>query len=182
MTRTEAAKICQSIKFILENSDYTEAVEEALDMAIAALDQEETLKNLKKPNKSDLISRQAAIDAVGKAMPQLTTPDGCGEFDHEIQIADEAFSDCMKIINDLPSAQPFTAEQIQTMQELESAQVEKAYELGKADRPTGRWHIEPGIGCFCSKCSFDIGNDLDFMEYVHYCPKCGADMRGGDTK
>ena len=40
MTREEAAKICQSIKFILENSDYTEAVEEALNMAIEALEQE----------------------------------------------------------------------------------------------------------------------------------------------
>ena len=52
---------------------------------------------------SDLISRQAAIDALAKAMPPLTTPDGCGEFDHEIQIADEAFMDAMRIINDLPS-------------------------------------------------------------------------------
>lgn len=40
MTRQEAAQICQSIKFILENSDYTEAVEEALNMAIEALEQE----------------------------------------------------------------------------------------------------------------------------------------------
>lgn len=40
MTRSEAAQICQSIKFILENSDYTEAVEEALNMAIEALEQE----------------------------------------------------------------------------------------------------------------------------------------------
>lgn len=46
-----------------------------------------------------------AIDALGKAMPLLTTPDGCGEFDHEIQIADEAFVDCMQIIYDLPPAQ-----------------------------------------------------------------------------
>ena len=57
----------------------------------------------------------------------------------------------------------------------------RTYQIVSADRPTGRWHIEPGIGCFCSKCSFDIGNDLDFMEYVHYCPNCGADMRGGPT-
>lgn len=55
---------------------------------------------------SDTISRAAAIDAIGKAIPQLTTPDGCGEFDHEIQIADEAFLDCMKIISVLPSTQP----------------------------------------------------------------------------
>ena len=41
---------------------------------------------------------------------------------------------CVDLIRTMPSAQPFTEEQIQTMQELESAQLEKAYELGKADR------------------------------------------------
>lgn len=40
MTREEAAKICQSIKFILDNDDYSEEVEEALDMAIEALQQQ----------------------------------------------------------------------------------------------------------------------------------------------
>lgn len=40
MTREEAAKVCQSIKFILDNEDYSEEVEEALDMAIEALEQE----------------------------------------------------------------------------------------------------------------------------------------------
>lgn len=59
MTREEAAKICQSIKFILENSDYTEAVEEALDMAIEALEQEPTAEY-----SSDVISRQAVIDTI----------------------------------------------------------------------------------------------------------------------
>lgn len=42
----------------------------------------------------------------------------------------------------------------------------------------GKWTIDPGIGCKCSNCGFDIGNDLDFMEYVNFCPHCGADMRG----
>ena len=55
---------------------------------------------------SDLISRQAAIDALAKNMPSLTTPDGCGEFDHDIQVTDEAYVDCMQIIHELPSAQP----------------------------------------------------------------------------
>lgn len=55
--------------------------------------------------KEDTISRQAAIKALSKEMPSLTTPDGTGPFDHDIQIADEAFVDAMQIINDLPSAQ-----------------------------------------------------------------------------
>ena len=62
MTRSEAAQICQSIKFILENSDYTEAVEEALNMAIEALEPCED-KRTDKRTRANCISRQAAIDA-----------------------------------------------------------------------------------------------------------------------
>ena len=40
----------------------------------------------------------------------------------------------------------------------------------------GRWVVEPGIGCWCSACGFDIGNELDVMEYGNYCPSCGALM------
>ena len=40
----------------------------------------------------------------------------------------------------------------------------------------GKWHVEPGIGRKCSVCDFDIGNDLDYMDYVNYCPSCGARM------
>lgn len=39
MTKQEAAQICQSIKFILDKEDYSEEVEEALNMAIEALEQ-----------------------------------------------------------------------------------------------------------------------------------------------
>ena len=40
MTRSEAAKICQSIKFLMDKEDYSEEVEEALNMAIEALEQD----------------------------------------------------------------------------------------------------------------------------------------------
>ena len=52
----------------------------------------------------DLISRQAAIDALAKNMPTPATPDGAGEFDHEIHIADEAFADAIRIIESLEPA------------------------------------------------------------------------------
>lgn len=48
------------------------------------------------------------------------------------------------------------------------------YELEEVMR--GRWVVDPGIGLYCTVCGFDIGNDLDFMEYVNYCPHCGARM------
>lgn len=65
------------------------------------------LGNIKKGKEmDDLIHRKAAIDALSKAMPSLTTPDGCGELDHDIYIVQETMVDDMRIINDLPSAQP----------------------------------------------------------------------------
>lgn len=96
---------------------------------------------------SDTISRQAAIDALAKNMPALTTPDGCGELDHDIQVTDEAYVDCMQIIQELPSAQP----------------------------KTGKWEIYvismfDGEGCRCSECGFEG------VPYWDYCPYCGCHM------
>ena len=115
----------------------------------------------------DLISRQAAIDE-----------------------ANAWLLDCLKVnkqdrscglirrLEDLPSAQPFTEEQIQTMQELESAQVEKAYELGKADRPTGHW-IENDNGTFsCSNCQSWIPKEQH--HYARHCLYCGARMESDE--
>ena len=74
-----------------------EQLREAVDTAIEALKAQDAA--------GDTISRKAAIDALAKNMPSLTTPDGCGEFDHDIQVTDEAYVDCMQIIHELPSAQ-----------------------------------------------------------------------------
>ena len=52
----------------------------------------------------DYISRQAAVDSLAKTMPTPATPDGAGEFDHEIHIADEAFADAIRIIESLEPA------------------------------------------------------------------------------
>ena len=62
---------------------------------------------------SDLISRQTAIDAIAKMMPQSLTPDGSHPADEEIFIAQEAFADCIKTIEILPSAQPDCSFEIQ---------------------------------------------------------------------
>ena len=40
MTRERAAEICQSIKFMVDNEYYSEEVEEALNMAIQALEKQ----------------------------------------------------------------------------------------------------------------------------------------------
>lgn len=106
----------------------------------------------------DTIYRQAAIEALAKEMPSLTTPDGTGQFDHDIQIADEAFVDAMQILNDLPSVQP--------------------------ERTKGKWihdgydfpHGNDWIHCsICGKKGTNVPADL-----TNFCPNCGADMRGDE--
>ncbi len=113
---------------------------------------------------TDLISRQAAIEALSMNMPELTTPDGCGQFDHEIQIADEAFVDCMRIINDLPSVE--------------------FVQHGKWE-PCCEWHGANGEietrAYSCSECAVIIPVDIQDVRFsrgcfLRYCPNCGARM------
>lgn len=54
----------------------------------------------------DLISRQAAIDAIAQMMPESYTPDGSHPADERIFAAQEIFVDCIKTIEILPSIQP----------------------------------------------------------------------------
>ena len=57
-------------------------------------------------HENDLISRQAAIDALARMMPRSYTPDGSHPADEEIFRAQEVFVDCIEALEILPSAQP----------------------------------------------------------------------------
>ena len=63
------------------------------------------------------VSRQAAIDAMEESKRIYV--------DRRVIIGK-----MQDIVNNLPSAQPYTEEEIQAMQDLEQAQLDKAYELG----------------------------------------------------
>ena len=73
----------------------------------------------------DLIERQAAIDALD------------GEIEITGRTNAEAVKGYVRLVRDrlerLPSAQPYTDAEIQKMQDLEQAEIQKAYELGKLD-------------------------------------------------
>lgn len=60
----------------------------------------------KKNNNNDLISRQAAIDALAEDMPSTYTPDGSHPADEGIFMAQEIYADCIQTLKELPSAQP----------------------------------------------------------------------------
>ena len=78
--------------------------------------------------KNDLISRAAAIERATKDhdfYKGATTPADKARRDELLNV--------MCWLGELPSAQPYTDEEIQKMQDIEQAQLDKAYEMGKAD-------------------------------------------------
>ena len=99
----------------------------------------------------DLISRQAAIDAVKKNTFRLTVAEeqNCGG--HVAWSAEAVYSEVMEgALLDLPSAQP--------------------------ERKNGKWivsHIPDSMLWECNQCGFDCG-----AHSFNFCPNCGADMRG----
>lgn len=74
---------------------------------------------------SDLISRQAAIDA----LEETKQSDPFNRYEYQ-NIGIDWSIDAIKA---LPSAQPYTDKEIQRMQDLEQVQLDKAFELGKQD-------------------------------------------------
>ena len=74
----------------------------------------------------DLISRQAAIDALAKFVPYVID-------DISTESYTNGLTDAYNLICQLPSAQPYSEADIQKMQDLEQAEIQKAYELGKLD-------------------------------------------------
>lgn len=70
---------------------------------------------------SDLISRYAVISNIERWL-------NCKEYNHgERNIMKSVINLC----NALPSAEPYTNEEIHKMQELEQAEIDKAFELGR---------------------------------------------------
>lgn len=140
---------------------------------------------------NDTIYRQVAIDALAAAMPSLTTPDGSGELDHDIQVTDEAYVDCMQIIHDLPSAQPDIDEWCIDCKEYDQQKhccprwnrvIRETVEEMK--QKTGKWEAIEGwdgdVLYRCSECGTEfmlIDGTPEENDY-HFCPHCGADMRG----
>lgn len=125
---------------------------------------------------SDLIKRQDAIDAVRKSYDEIL------DFSSDGHTIADSVED---IINTVLSAQPsYTDVEIQKMQDLESAEIEKAYQLGyeegKKDAQPERESIKwiPHKSVFggldervytCSKCGYNIGFHVE-----NFCPNCGG--------
>ena len=109
---------------------------------------------------SDLISRQDAIDAIDR----LDIPEDMCVFDILSHIELE--------IGTLPSAQPYTDEEIQKMQDIEQAQLDKirelAYQDGKADAMAKIIHCKDCYYRYGRYCHYRYTNGL-FISADHYC-------------
>jgi hypothetical protein len=104
-------------RYIIEATDEVKGFEEAIER----LDREWGIEELEPCE--DTISRQDALDCL--------TATGLKKFDFILDARDK--------IKKLPSVTPqYTDAEIQKMQELEQAEIEKAYELGKASQPKTR--------------------------------------------
>ena len=107
---------------------------------------------------SDLISRQAAIDAVKKNTFRLTFAEEQNCEGHVAWSAEAVYSDVMEgALLELPSAQP--------------------------EQQKGKWIAQKGGGYRCSECKHYAlderdGNFIYVSAKTKFCPYCGADMRG----
>ncbi len=141
----------------------------ALDMAIKALEQQPC---------EDCVSRESVIRLV----------------EQYPNIIGNRCSGLISDIKHLPSVIPkYTDEEIDKIQEIEQAYVDKMVELAveESKRPKGKWiEIQSGDKDFpesivCSRCKNE-NSHLDFNEHSEpigkvfvtskYCPNCGAEM------
>ena len=101
---------------------------------------------------NDLISRQAAIDAVKKNTFRLTFAEEQNCEGHVAWSAEAVYSDVMEgALLDLPSAQP--------------------------EQKRGKWIDYANSHCECSVCHTEWSYFQNEVECFEFCPNCGANMR-----
>jgi hypothetical protein len=161
MTKSEAAKICQSIKFMMDKEDYSEEVEEALNMAIEALSENKRTDKRTETHACDCISRQDAIAEVSKHRnhgPKRYW----NEYERGWNDAIDSVAD--HYLLDVPSAEPKRGKWVCKPDGY--ANRKSTYDMWRCDN----------CGLF-----FEEWEGEENKPTWNYCPNCGADMRGEGT-
>lgn len=134
------------------------------------------------PNSSDLISRQAAIDALNEVSKHYT--DKGREWHPHVDFMVQA-------IEDLPSADiptkivaqiTFDEEKLREIVKKAVERLKEEYEI--TDRPTGKWlksdgtlyEGKPDGSCWCSECGTWLVASDEYDVSDNFCPHCGAKM------
>ena len=117
----------------------------------------------------DLISRQAAIDALGEK------PFAWGEYELGLQNQWEHDVDAIKALRPVTPKTECSCEQIKWERDMAIAQLnELGYGLGEKPR-TGHWiRLKHGKGK-CSECH-DVVLIAQMYGNANYCPNCGKRM------
>ena len=189
MTRDEAKKIMENEVRCVRNPNCERlecrncylvmpehTVLKAYDVAIKALEQQTC---------EDAVSRAEAMTEIMMFTGNVKTD----EEDIYIKV-----SDAVQLLRELPPVKPqYTEDEIQKMQELEQAEIEKAYELGKAEQQrVGHWEKMVEVydlqqNRMLVPYSYDDSKFGNTPVYVcdcgcesnknsRFCPDCGAKM------
>lgn len=116
----------------------------------------------------DLIGRQAAINVLRSCQTYL--------FDAKDPDKKIELESAIRAIDELPSVQPTT-----NCSEIPNGSDDTISRQGKWIY--GEHDISMCDGYWCDKCGFFVPWDyqhksIDFINDYHFCPSCGADMRG----
>lgn len=162
MTREQAEIVLHSIKFILDNAQYSDDVEEALNIAIEELkNSERTEKSSQNVSNDDLISRKAAIDAICTEGTRL-------ERNGTVAMA-EIKQWCVDILDALPSAQPE-----QKKGKWEKIEViPEAYDIAGVKTWASKMR--------CNQCGFTTFAIEGRFAQHDFCPNCGS-YNGGEQE
>ena len=111
---------------------------------------------------NDLISRQAAIDALDEQITlcdkALGSFDISMEYEYAVKVERASLEAYRETLTVLPSAQP-------------------ERKKGKWERHYTRQNVYAGLCWHCSVCGYKNADNY-LNVYYNYCPNCGADMRG----
>ena len=131
----------------------------------------------------DLIRRSDAIDAITNHCENecyYRADNWCPQCQRE---------EFEKAINAIPSADRPSAVDLSNVY---STAYKSGYEKGKADRPKGEWiygehDVAMCDGYRCDRCGLFVPWDyehksIDFINDYHFCPNCGARMKGADDE
>lgn len=158
MTNKEAIELIKDIEEDGRNVDSEKM--KALDLAIKALEQTEV--------KGDLISREALKKALDE---QMNFEENCR--DSVFDIIDNAPTAEQKNIVIIPPE--LITELAETVVGIIKDIDWKAVIEKMAEKPKGEWLFHR-----CNKCGKGYDKNINLDNY-HFCPNCGADMRGEET-
>lgn len=102
----------------------------------------------------ELISREAAIDALAKFIPYAIC-------DESTESYTNGLTDAYHLILQLPSAQP---------------ERKKGKWIPHPNREYKEWDVCTACGTGCKRREYDGGGMTEYS--YNFCPYCGADMRG----